>query len=534
VKRVAVLLVLVLVLGVAGVAAWALTRDDDDRKSGTAGDPVTPSASDSASATVAAEVRLAPDDDLQPFYDQEAEWQECDAYECARIEVPLDYDDPTGDVIELQLLKNPADEPSERIGSLVVNPGGPGAPGTDYAGEQADPSVGGDGAFREPIRDHFDIVGFDPRGTGDSTPVDCFTDEELDEYVAADPDPDTPAEEREFAEWNQRFGEGCVERSGDLAGHVSTYEAARDMDVIRAVLEEEKLTYFGASYGTKLGATYAGLFPERAGRLVLDGAVDIALPFLQSSLQQATGFQTALNAYVDDCVAKGDCYLGSSRQAALDTIREFVDSVDREPIPVGGRELQVGHAFLGIITPLYNRDYWTYLDQGLGQALDGDATFLLLLADLYVSRDPDGDGYTDNSAEAIYAINCLDDPSAIPLDEVPDHYAKFRKASPTFGRVFAWGLTGCDGLGVDAPEFDFTFDAAGADPMLVVGTTRDPATPYRWAQALARQLEPAILVSRDGDGHTGYNAGNSCVDQTIEDYLIEGVVPDGPVDCPAE
>ncbi len=530
-KRVAVLLVLVLVLGAAGVAAWALTQDDDD--SGRIGGPVTPSsgATDEGGPSSA---RVAPSEELQPYYDQVAEWEECEDYECARIEVPLDYDDPTGERIELQLLKNPADEPEERIGSLVVNPGGPGAPGTDYAGSQADPNpgVGSEGAFREPIRDHFDIVGFDPRGTGQSTPVDCFTDEELDAYVASDPDPDTPAEEDEFVDWTEAFGEGCVERSGDLAGHVSTYEAARDMDVIRAVLEEETLTYFGASYGTKLGATYAGLFPDKAGRLVLDGAVDISLGFIEANLQQATGFQTALNAYVDNCVAKGDCYLGATRRAALATIQQFVDDVDAEPIAVGSGELQVGNAFLGIILPLYNREYWPYLDQALSDALDGDATFLLLLAELYVSKQ-DGE-YTDNSAEAIYAINCLDDPAHIEVGEVPSYYARFMKASPSFGRVFAWGLTGCGGLEVDAPEFDFTFDAAGADPLLVIGTTRDPATPYRWAQALSKQLDSAILVSRDGDGHTGYNAGNSCVDEVVEDYLVDGEVPSGPVDCPAE
>lgn len=525
-KRVAVLLVLILVLGVVGAAAWALTRDDDDSPSGSLGDETSATPSDDESAEPG-DARAAPSAAVQRFYDQRPEWEPCGDFECTRIEVPLDYGHPRADRIQLNLLKNPADEPSQRVGALLVNPGGPGAPGTDMAGKSAK------NYFRAPLRDSFDLIGFDPRGTGASTPVDCLTNRELDEFVAADPDPDTSAEVTEFVDWTERFGAGCARLSGELAEHVSTYDAARDMDIIRAVLDEPKLNYFGFSYGTKLGSTYAAQFPGRVGRLVLDGAVDISLSFLDASRQQAAGFQTALNAYVDDCVDRGDCYLGDTRAAALSRVEGFVDQVENEPIPVGDRDLTSGLAFLGIITPLYNADYWGFLTQALGDAMEGDAAFLLQLADLYLSRNEDGT-YADNSAEAIYAINCLDDPSSLPPSQVPRHYAEFQEASRTFGRVFAWGLTGCRGFDHERGSFDWKFDAAGADPLLVIGTTRDPATPYRWAVALAEQLDSAILVSRDGDGHTGYNSDNECVDEAIEDYLIDGAVPDGDVDCPAE
>ena len=513
-KRVTVLVVLS-VLVLAGCSFG-------DDESGTLGAPATPSASATRSPATSRDGQEAPDPALQSFYDQELSWEACGSgNECATIEVPLDYDDPTGKTIELALLKNPAD--GDRKGNLVVNPGGPGSPGTDYA-------KNADFAFGKPVRDAFDIIGFDPRGTGSSTAIDCLTDEQLDDYIATDPDPDTPAEVKEYAGWLTKMGSGCSSRSGDLAAHVSTGEAARDMDVIRGVLGDDQLTYLGASYGTKLGATYAELFPDKVGRLVLDGAVDVSLTSRESSLEQAAGFQTALTAYVDHCLADAPCFLGDDRQAALDRITAFLDQVDKEPLTVGSRELSVGNAFYGIVAPLYNKDYWdTFLTPGLKDAFEGDGTTLLMLSDFYASRGADG-SYENNSSEAIYAINCLDDSTSLPLRKVPAQFADFEKASPTFGRVFAWGLAGCSGSKV--PEADpIDIDGSGAAPILVVGTTRDPATPYKWAQALAKQLESAVLLTRDGDGHTGYNMGNDCVDETIEGYLIDGDVPTKDKDC---
>ncbi|KQY62708.1 MULTISPECIES: alpha/beta hydrolase [unclassified Nocardioides] len=519
-RIVAIVCLAVLVLFVVGTTVWNLALDNEDDSSGTIGEPAVP---DDENGSVTGGDQAAPDPALQTFYDQRVDWSACGARKCATIKVPLDYDDPTGATIDLNLLMRPADDDAGKVGYLVVNPGGPGAPGTSYA-DQADY------AFGDPVRQKFDIVGFDPRGTGKSSPVDCLSDAQLDRYIAGDPDPDTPAEVKAFRQWNLRMGAGCKRLSGDVAAHVSTVEAARDMDVLRAALDEDKLTYFGASYGTKLGATYADLFPDRSGRLVLDGAVDVSLSSKQASLGQAEGFQRALTAYVDDCVDGGDCYLGDTRAAALKTIKDFLAGVDRKPMTVGSRQLAIGNAFYGIVAPLYNADYWTLLDNALGDALDGDGTGLLQLSDLYSSRNASG-GYDDNSSEAIFAINCQDDPSFTPIRKVPSTFAAFRKASPTFGEVFAWGMAGCEGYQGPKPAKRPPLTAAGADPLLVVGTTRDPATPYEWAQALAKQLDPAILVSRDGDGHTGYNMGNDCVDDVIESYLIEGEVPTADVEC---
>jgi pimeloyl-ACP methyl ester carboxylesterase len=470
-------------------------------------------------------VTEAPDDALTGLYSQRIDWKPCDTnpdQDCGTLTVPIDYADPGGDTIDLALLRVPAT--GARVGSMVVNPGGPGAPGTSYAAAAAR-------VFRQPLLEGFDIVGFDPRGTGESAPVDCLSDDELDAYLAGDPTPDTPAEEQSYRESVLSFGAKCVAASGPVLGHVTTIEAARDMDVLRSALGEEKLTYLGASYGTKLGATYAELFPDKVGRLVLDGAIDVSLDARNMALQQAEGFETALRAYVQNCIDSTDnCFLGDTVDEGLATISELLDSIEEQPLPAGDRELQVGNAFYGIITPLYNRDYWFLLSTALTSALDGKGSALMDLADAYASRNPDG-SYADNSIEANYSINCLDDPSSVAFAKVPSLYPSFEEASPTFGRIFAWAMTGCRGIEVRSSEEPLTITAEGAAPILVLGTSRDPATPMKWAEALAGQLDSGVLVERDGDGHTAYNSGNECIDSIVEDYLLDGAVPDDGTTC---
>ena len=461
------------------------------------------------------------DEALQRYYEQDVAWSDCrTGKECAEIEVPLDYAEPDGESITLSLLKFPAED--EPVGALLVNPGGPGGSGVNYADAA-------DSYFGEPVLDSFDIVGFDPRGVGTSTPIDCLSDEQLDEFIASDPDPDTRQEAQASDRLVRGFGQGCLELSGELTRHVSTEEAARDMDVIRGVLGQERLVYFGASYGTFLGATYADLFPERVGRLVLDGAIDPTMDSVETSLVQAEGFEVALRAYVENCVDDGDCFLGGSVDEALQTIRDLLDQVDAEPLPAGDRELTQGLAVLGIWAPLYNRDYWSALDAALAEALGGSGATLLSFADSYVGRGPDG--YMDNSSEALYAVNCLDNDESVTIEEAEQLEDRFLEASPTFGRVFAFGLTACRSWSVHTGKGPAELNAEGAAPILVVGTSRDPATPLSWAEALAEQLDSGVLVRRDGDGHTGYLAGNQCVDDVVESYLISGETPEDTVDC---
>ena len=468
-----------------------------------------------------------PDPALARFYEQHLDWSACGSDECATLTVPLDYAAPDGETIGIHVERRPADDESAKLGAMLVNPGGPGEPGTTVA-------AGASGYFREPLLRYFDIVGFDPRGTGQSDPVDCLSDSALDTYVAADPDPSTPAETREFVQQARALGRGCRQLSGELASHISTVEAARDMDVLRAALDEQVMTYFGFSYGTELGATYAELFPGRVGRFVLDGAVDPTLGAREEALTQAKGFETALHAYVANCLDVTDsCFLGDSVEEGLQRIHDLLAQIEQQPLPTtSGRDLTGGLALYGVITPLYSRSTWILLSQALRSAMDGDGSDLMRLADLYTSRSSDG-SYSKNTMEAFPAISCLDDPEGIRPSEVPAEYPAFDEASPTFGRSFAWGLVACrhwpPARGVH-PE-PLTIDAAGAPPIVVVGTTRDPATPLAWAQALASQLDSGVLIERDGDGHTGYNSGNDCVDGAVESYLVEGKVPPDGLTC---
>lgn len=513
-----VALVAVAALVLSGLVAAIVALSGDDQPTGRSGGPrANPPTPPPPGATDPPRPALA------PYYSQQLDWEACgDGHDCATLTVPLDYRRPRGETLELALLRVPAGDPDGRVGSLVVNPGGPGAPGTDYAA--------GD-AFGTALTDAFDVVGLDPRGTGDSAPVDCLSDAELDAYLAADPSPDDADEVEESVAQAAGLLRGCTERSGELAAHVSTVEAARDVDVLRAALGEPGLLYLGASYGTFLGATYAELFPTKVGRLVLDGAVDPTLSGGESVLSQAGGFETALRSYVSDCVDGGGCLLGDTVEEGLERISSFLGEVDADPLPTAdGRDLTEGLALLGVITPLYVREYWPVLDEALERAFDGDGTTLALLADAYAARAPDGT-FRDNSAEAIAPINCLDDPTTTPADQIPARLPEFERVSPTLARQFTWMLLGCVGFEPRAAESAPTIRAAGAAPILVVGTTRDPATPYAGAVALAEQLESGVLLTRDGDGHTGYNVGNDCVDEAVEDYLVDAVVPDDGTTC---
>jgi pimeloyl-ACP methyl ester carboxylesterase len=512
---VAVVLVLAVVL-VAGAGILSAVQSSGPSGGDAGPTPVTPTASPDQPPPAA----------LASYYGQKLQWSDCnDGDRCAKLTVPLDYRDPSGTTIQLAVLDVPAADPGSRIGALVINPGGPGEPGTSYA------ALGGQ-AFGQPLLDHFDLVGFDPRGTGQSSPVDCLSDTALNAYLGEDPDPSTPAELATYRASQHALATGCSRLSGALASHISTVESARDLDILRAALGDATLNYLGFSYGTKLGATYAQLFPQRVGRFVLDGAVDVSLSARATSLQQAAGFQQALESYAANCVSAGvGCFLGKTVPDVLHTVSELVAQIARQPLPAGdGRELTSGDAFYGIAAALYSRSYWILLSSALRSALGGDGSQLMLLADAYAARNADGT-FQNNSMEAFYDISCLDDPSSIPYAKVPAQYPAFEKASPVFGKVFAWSLASCRGFTPRSDEPVPVIHAKGAAPIVVIGTTRDPATPFHWAVDLAHQLDSGVLLRRDGDGHTGYHSGNPCIDHAVESYLVSGVTPKNNTSC---
>ncbi|MGZ4581841.1 MAG: alpha/beta hydrolase [Nocardioidaceae bacterium] len=463
---------------------------------------------------------------LASYYRQTLDWRPCadNAHNrCARLRVPLDYAKPRGRSLSLAVLKVPAGSPSHRVGSLVINPGGPGESGYDYASYSS-------AAFGSEITQAFDVVGFDPRGVQRSDPLKCASTAELDAYAAADPDPATAAARSRALAQTRQLGEGCLRESGALARHMSTEESARDMDILRAALGEQRLTYFGASYGTYLGTVYANLFAHRVGRMVLDGAIDPATSTQQTGLVQAHGFEVALRSYVKACVDRGSCFLGSSVDQGTRRIRAFLDSVQKKPLPgSGGRMLRIGNAVYGIWYPLYSRTLWGTLDTALQAGFGGNGGPLLALSDAYVNRGPHG--YTANSTEAYLATSCLDRGDAPTAAQVQRDERKFVRASPTFGRGFDFADQACRVWPVRPSNRPHVMHAQGAPPILVIGTTRDPATPLVWARALARQLDSGVLVTRNGDGHTGYHAGNSCVDGTVESYLVSDKVPSATVHC---
>ena len=315
----------VLVLGIGGgvVAALVVGSDDEPSASQAPGSTAAPSEPEGSQtpddvptdpAGPAGEVPVG----LEDFYGQQVDWSECGSNECGTLTVPVDYTDPDGETIELNLERVLAGSPDDRVGSLVVNPGGPGGSGVDYA-SAADFIVGPD------VRRRYDVVGFDPRGVGRSAPVDCLSDAGLDDFLGTDPTPDDAAEEEGFADASANLAKSCAANAGALLGHVSTVDAAKDMDILRAALGDAKLNFLGKSYGTYLGATYADLFPQLVGQFVLDGVVAPDLTSAEVNQGQAEGFELATRAWAKDCVEEGDCPLGGSVDEVMEGMRAFLE-----------------------------------------------------------------------------------------------------------------------------------------------------------------------------------------------------------------
>ena len=465
-------------------------------------------------------------DGLTAFYNQKLMWDECGTDQCTWVRVPVDYQKPKGETLRLRVKYRQA-ESREASRKLFINPGGPGGSGVGFVDPFATRASEG-------IRQDFGIVGFDPRGVGDSNPIECLSDKQFATFVDVDPDPDEPSEVEDYLAQTEILGEGCKEESDDLINHVSTIEVARDLDVLRAVLGESALDYYGASYGTQIGATYAELFAPKVGRMVLDGAIDPTLSDEEQGFGQAKGFQQALEAYVKWCVATAECPLGADSDAGLQQIADLVAGLDQKPLETTSeRKLTEAMGFYGIAVTLYDRKSWPYLSKALAAAgKKSDGSVLLALADAYFQRAPDGT-YADNSGEAIYAVRCLDNPGKVTVEDVDSLEPEYVKTAPIFGRIFAWSALGCTDWPGKSTEKPITIDGDGAGPIVVVGTTRDPATPYVWATALAKQLDSGVLVTREGDGHTGYRAGNECVDDAVDRYLLDGVVPKDGLECKA-
>jgi pimeloyl-ACP methyl ester carboxylesterase len=485
------------------------------------GSDVTPSPP--ATTTPAAGLEDPADDPASArFYAQRLAWRDCGGdFQCSSLTVPLDWVQPAGQTIDIAVNRLPAE--GDRIGSLVINPGGPGVSGIQFARYARQ-------AFGRDILQHLDIVGFDPRGVGQSDPVECLPDSQLDAYVASDATPDDPGEVSSAVAQVRRFGAACVRNTGPLIRHVDTLSAARDMDVLRAALGESALIYHGASYGTFLGAWYAQTFPWRVGRMVLDGAVDPSLNSAQYVRGQAQGFNRALRAYLADCLASSGCPLRGTGQQALDEVGQMVDSADSAPLRTSSSRLLTQSLMAtGIAQGLYSVQLWPQLTAGLKAALAGDGTGLLALSDLYLERDRRG--HYGQVLAANPAIYCLDSPEPRTPAEIAADAAQLQRLYPPLGSTAGWGALGCAEWPVKAVLTPQRLTAPGAAPILVVGTVDDPATPYEWAKGLASQLSSGRLLTWEGHQHTAYHQGSRCIDDAVEAYLLAGTLPPAGTRC---
>ncbi|MEU1286389.1 alpha/beta hydrolase [Kitasatospora sp. NPDC005856] len=450
-----------------------------------------------------------------------------DEWQCATLKAPLDHGKPDGATIDLALIRSRAKDEQHRIGSLLFNFGGPGASGVATLPALA--------ASYSSLNSRYDLVSFDPRGVGASAGVACLDDRAMDAATAADGTPETPEAVKVLDDGNARFVAACEHNSGAVLPFVDTESAARDMDLMRQALGDEKLSYFGISYGTQLGGVYAHLFPQQVGRVVLDSVVDPTKDPQQSALGQAQGFQLALGDFMKACAAQAGaaCPTGSGGDDGTAKVAALVEKLARSPLPTKqGRQLTESLAVTGIAGALYSQETWPVLATGLTEAMElGTGDTLLQLADALNGRD--AQGHYSNLNAANRAISCVDARQRYSDQDVQQQLPQFRAASPVFGSFTAWGLTGCTGWPVPGKAAHPEVSAPGAAPVLVVGTTGDPATPVEGARTMAQQLGAGVgvTVTLQGEGHGGYNTGNPCLKQTVDAYLLDGTVPADGTTC---
>ena len=436
-------------------------------------------------------------------------------FSCATMPVPLTDADPAKGTVDLAVVRKPARTPKARLGALVVNPGGPGASAVDYLRAAYE-------GLPDTVLDRFDLVAFDPRGVGRSSPVRCASTAELDRYFALDPTPDDDAELEELAEGNADLTAGCAKRSATLLPYVSTRDAAGDLDRLRQALGEKKLNYLGYSYGTSIGAAYLDRWPTRVRTMVLDGAIDPALRWDQFLAGQAGGFDVALRAFLADCQSTTCAFRSTVRGDLGQAFDALTARIDRTPLPGrGSRRVGPGEFTLAVGAALYNRDYgWPVLADALAQAQRGSGEALLALNDSYLERSPKG--YA-NLIEALTAVSCLDRPWPKEVSAYQALADRVSVDSPRFGASIALSSIACATWPVPPASTPRKVTAPGAPPVLVIGTTRDPATPYGWSVSLAGQLKTGVLLTYDGDGHTVYRAGApDCVTSRVDRYFVTG------------
>ncbi|MEU6541142.1 alpha/beta hydrolase [Streptomyces sp. NPDC047000] len=512
-----------LVRWTAALAAALLVAGCGSGSSGPGGDGEKHSSAASSTAPSSGGTRALP----ASLTSQRLDWGRCKGtadspapgsdWQCATLEAPLDWSRPTGETIGIALIRAKASgDGGKRIGSLLFNFGGPGGSGVSTMPLYA--------ATVSKLRERYDLVSWDPRGVGGSEGLRCRGDKAIQAAESVDATPDDAAEEKAYFQDAADFGKGCLKAAGKLLAHVSTTDTARDMDLMRQVLGDTRMHYFGISYGTELGGVYAHLFPKKVGRLILDAVVDPGADAVGHAENQAKGFQRALDDYLRST--------GQNPEQGSRKIADLLKRLDTTPLPTSsGRKLTQTLAVTGIVLPLYSQSSWPELTSALEAAGQGDGSELLALADQYDERDSSGRYGTSSHSQR--AISCLDDRQRPTAAQTKKLLPAFERISPVFGDFLGWDTAGwCHDWPVagqhDTPEVS----APGAAPILLVGNTGDPATPYEGARSMADELGKGVGVELTwhGEGHGAYGNGSDCVDSTVNAYLLDGTVPkDGKV-----
>lgn len=486
-----------------------------------------------APVTVTTHTNEAVASGLEQFYKQSVTWKSCGGgLDCTTLKAPVDWDKPDGDQITLAISRHKATGKS--LGSLLVNPGGPGGSGYDFVHDSA---VGGFGTAD--MLKNYDFIGFDPRGVGKSTPIVCFTkgsDRDENLYGTYDSPYGSAAWATELAAREKKWVDACKANTGPLLAHIDSVSVAHDMDMIRAVLGDKKLNYLGYSFGTYLGTIYANLFPDKVGKMVLDGAVEPPFGTYDELATQYVGFDSAFKAYMTDCLTSSDCPFTGPINQALTQAHALAVGVDGKNLKGSdGRVLDSATVGTGIAVTLYNKQSWPYLSQAFGDLEKGNADTMFYLADQYNGRNDNG-SYADNSIDVYFAVTCAE--GTIGTDDVTldQGLAKMQQEAPVVGDILALDdytllETACSQWPYPRPTFPSSFEAKGAPPILVVGTTNDPATPYAQSVALAKMLDSGVLITHKGEGHTVYGNNNKCVDTAVDAYFIKGTVPSSDPNC---
>jgi pimeloyl-ACP methyl ester carboxylesterase len=481
----------------------------------------------------------AEDEAYASYYGQKVDWGRCEAdvtdkadeyeqdtsaLECGTVTVPKVWNQPEKGDVDLSVVRLAAT--GKKKGSLLTNPGGPGGSGVDFVAQSAA------GIFSKDMRAAYDIVGFDPRGVARSEGITCLSDEETDDYLADTFDPGGESGLKKSQDWMKKIAKACEKNSGDLLPYMDTYSAARDMDVIRSAVDAKSLDYLGFSYGTYLGATYADLYPGRVGKMTLDGAIDPTLDADQMSEGQAKGFQGAFGSFVDYCMDQDQCPLrGPSTKEAEQQLQDILHSIDESPLPSDDDDRQLTGALAesALQMVMYNDANWDFGVLGLNLAANGNGSVLMQLADLSSEREADG-SYNGNGTYSINAVNCLDRPGVEDLDWQKRATKKLLAKYP-LAQLTSYNAAMCDLWPVGPEREPAPIHAKGSTPIVVVGTTKDPATPYAWAQGLAKQLDDSRLLTFEGVGHTAYGRSGGCIEQAVDAYYLDGTVPEDGLRC---